>query len=94
MIPDCNESGLLPAGVHRATFEEFERRFAYFDASDRRFRIFDKFRDLHSQAKTSGIARRILIGGSFVTSKPEPNDLDCILVLEPAVSGHHLPPMA
>jgi len=93
MIPEFTEAGLLPPGIHRATFEEFERRFAYFDRSDRRFRIFDKLRELHQQAKMSGIVRRILIGGSFVTDKPEPNDFDCILVLDPAIEGHELRPM-
>ena len=28
------------------------------------------------------IVQRVLVAGSFVTAKPEPNDFDCILVLE------------
>lgn len=83
MIPEFTETGLLPPGVHRATFEEFEQRFVYFDRSDRRFRIFDKLRELYQQAQKSGIVKRILIGGSFVADKAEPNDFDCILVLDP-----------
>ena len=92
MIPAFNENGLLPAGVHAATFDEFEQRFVYFDVSDRRYRLFDKLQQLLHQARMSGIVRRILFGGSFVTTKPEPNDFDCIIVLDPSVIGHELGP--
>ena len=92
MIPGFGANGLLPEGVHHATLEEFEQRFAYFDVSDRRFRLFDKLRELYHQARGSGIVRRILVGGSFVTSKPEPNDFDCVLVLDSAVRGNDLRP--
>jgi hypothetical protein len=34
----------------------------------------------------------MIIGGSFVTAKPQPNDFDCILVLDPFILGHDLPP--
>lgn len=93
MIPDFTEDGLLPAGVHRASLAEFERRFSYFKISDRRFRLFDKLHELHRQAKSSGIVRRILVGGSFVTTKSEPNDFDCIIVLDPAIWERDLRPM-
>jgi hypothetical protein len=36
--------------------------------------------------------KRFLIGGSFVTSKPEPNDFDCILVLNSSFEWHDCPP--
>jgi hypothetical protein len=92
MLPPFTEHGLLPPGVYRASFEEFEQRFIYFDRSDRRFRLFERFRELHRQAKGSGIVQRILVGGSFVTSKAEPNDFDCILVVDPAVQNRNLLP--
>jgi Family of unknown function (DUF6932) len=93
MLPSFTEHGLLPPGVHRVSMEEFERRFIYFDRSDRRFRLFHQFRELHRQAKSCGIVQRILVGGSLVTSKPEPNDFDCILVVDPAVQNRNLLPM-
>jgi hypothetical protein len=93
MLPAFTENGLLPSGVHRATLEEFEQRFVYFDKSDRRFRLYDKFRDLYQQAKGSGIVRRILVGGSFVSSKSEPNDFDCIVVFDPSIEGRELRPL-
>lgn len=93
MLPEFTEIGLLPEGLHGATLDEFEQRFVYFDVSDRRFRLFDKLQELYHQARNSGIVRRILVGGSFVTSKPEPNDFDCIIVLDPSVMEHDLRPM-
>jgi hypothetical protein len=73
--------------------EEFEKRFVYFDRSDRRFRIFIKLRELYHEARRSGIAKRFLVGGSFVTAKAEPNDFDCILVLDRTVIDRDLRPM-
>ena len=32
-------------------------------------------------ARSSGIVDRLVLGGSFVTSKPEPNDIDIVIVL-------------
>ena len=93
MLPDFTEDGLLPEGIHRATFDEFEKRFVYFDRSDRRFRVFDKLWELYHEARRSGIVKRFLVGGSFVTSKPEPNDFDCILVLDPSMQQHELKPI-
>jgi len=31
--------------------------------------------------RRSGIVERLVIGGSFVTSKSEPNDIDIVIVL-------------
>ena len=93
MLPDFTEDGFLPAGVHPTSFAEFEKRFVYFGRSDRRFRVFDSLRELYRQASRSGIVKRFLVGGSFVTSKPDPNDFDCILVLEPSIRGRDLKPL-
>jgi hypothetical protein len=92
MLPDFTENGLLPEGRHLSTFKHFETRFVYFDMSDQRFRLFEKLRELYLEAKRSGIVKRFLVGGSVVTSKAEPNDFDCILVLDPSIELHNLPP--
>jgi hypothetical protein len=47
---------------------------------------------LFDQAGRSGIVKRILIAGSFVSAKPEPNDFDCIVVLDPSIVGKPLQP--
>jgi hypothetical protein len=92
MIPAFTEQGFLPPGMHQATVEEFKQRFVVFQRSDRRFQIFVSLEKLFDQAARSGIAKRIIMAGSFVTAKPEPNDLDCIIVLDPAIIGISLQP--
>lgn len=92
MIPALTDQGFLPPGKHQATLEEFKERFVVFQHSDRRFRIFEHLQKLFDHAARSGIVRRIVVAGSFVTAKPEPNDFDCIVVLNPAIVGKPLRP--
>jgi hypothetical protein len=92
MLPEFTEDGLLPPGIHRATLEEFIERFAVFSRSDRRFQIIKQIETLIAEAKRSGIVRGVLMAGSYVTSKAEPNDFDCILVLDQSVLGTTLAP--
>jgi hypothetical protein len=72
MIPSFKKSGLLPTGIHFATWVEFEKRFA----SNR-----------HRQILMAGLRKglkilqhygctEVYIGGSFVTSNLEPGDID------------------
>ena len=93
MLPDFTEQGLLPPGIHRTTMGEFRPRFVYFDRSDRRYRLSEKLQELYLQASRSGIVKRFVVGGSFITSQPEPNDFDCILVFDPMVRSRDLLPM-
>jgi hypothetical protein len=92
MLPEFGDDGSLPAGVHIASQQEFENRFAVFNRSDRRFRIYDRLRRLFDEARKSGIVKRVIVGGSFVTDKAEPNDFDCILVLDASAAGRALLP--
>jgi hypothetical protein len=76
MIPDFVDVGgpwrVLPLGVHDATMEEVEARFA---ASDQRKRIFSGFRNGVTALRRAG-CRRVFLDGSFVTEKPIPGDFD------------------
>ncbi len=92
MIPDFNQHGLLPLGVHRADQSEFKARFAIFNLSNRRLRVYEQLERLLDEASRAALVKRVIVGGSFVTSKAEPNDFDCILVLDPAIVGTTLRP--
>jgi hypothetical protein len=76
MIPKFVDIGgpwrVLPPGVHEATLEEIEARFA---TSDRRRRIFSGFINGVTALRKAG-CRRIFLNGSFVTEKPIPADFD------------------
>jgi len=39
-IPDLNEDGLLPEGIHEASLEEVRERFGRFQRTDRRPDLF------------------------------------------------------
>ncbi len=80
-IPDLTVDGLLPPGVHDCTFEEVERSFGGFNRTDRRPVLWEKFSAFHEEARKTGLVVAILINGSFVTAKPDPNDIDIIVVV-------------
>ena len=76
MIPDFVDIdslwSVLPHGVHEATLEEVEARFA---TSTHRKHLFSGFKDGAMLLHKAG-CRRILLDGSFVTAKPIPGDYD------------------
>lgn len=75
MLPSFDSNGPLPPGIHKASAEELEERFGIFVISDRRLRLFGKLKQLMALCRASGIVEKILLGGSFVTAKPDPNDM-------------------
>ena len=77
MIPDFNDDGYLPAGIHPATLEEIAVRFGQ-EPELRRVQM-DSLRWLVDLAKRVGI-QRLIVNGSFVSDKWEPNDIDCVLL--------------
>ncbi|MDP6355514.1 MAG: hypothetical protein QF473_10455 [Planctomycetota bacterium] len=92
VIPEFNEWGFLPEGIHQTSLDEFKERFAIFAGSDRRFRLFEQLERLIIDAQRSGIVRRVLVAGSFVSAKPAPNDFDSILILRTDIFDKALKP--
>ena len=80
-IPDFDERGLLPAGVHDCTVAEIAARFGVFQSSDQRPRLMAKLMEFLEEVRASGIVREVLVDGSFVTAAPGPNDVDLIMVV-------------
>src|SRR4051794_3951055 len=80
-IPRLDEHGFLPPGVHDCTLEEIKERFAVFQESDRRPTLFRKLENLVAEIRVTNMARWLVIDGSFVTAKADPNDIDLILVI-------------
>ena len=79
MLPAFNQDGNLPEGVHRATEAEVLSRFA--TTSARRKWLGERLRNLLKMARATGKLERVVLWGSFVTSKESPNDLDVLLVM-------------
>src|SRR5437773_1329485 len=78
MIPACSDDGYLPPGIHRATLEEIAIRFG--QESELRQVQMESLRWLVELARRAGVLR-IVVNGSFVTDKLEPNDVDCVLLI-------------
>lgn len=80
MIPDFNDDGYLPPGVHPATLDELADRFGR--ESEVRHVQLESVRWLVDLARRTG-AQRLIVNGSFVTDVLEPNDVDCVLLVGP-----------
>src|SRR5437588_12234098 len=80
MIPNFNDEGYLPLGIHRATLEEITARLG--QESEVRQVQMESLRWLVDLAWRTGV-QRIVVNGSFVTDKLEPNDVDCVLLIGP-----------
>jgi hypothetical protein len=77
-IPDFRADGFLPEGVHDATIDEVVARFGA--QNERRRRLAAQLVQWIDLSKAVGIIR-ILVAGSFVTSKARPVDLDAVVLL-------------
>jgi predicted nucleotidyltransferase len=78
-LPDFNEVGDLPEGVHRATVDEVAARFG--GQSARRHPITERLLRIHQTAAATGKLDRLIIFGSYVSNKQSPNDVDIVLVM-------------
>jgi hypothetical protein len=72
MIPEFDENGNLPPGVHWVEWEEFDERFNY---NSTRQRLIDGLRLAMTHLSAAG-CRTIYVDGSFTTNKEKPGDFD------------------
>jgi hypothetical protein len=79
MIPPFDHSGYLPPGIHPATLSEIAARFG--TASEVRRAQMESVAWMVPVAARAGI-KRVILNGSFVTAIMEPNDVDCVLLVE------------
>jgi hypothetical protein len=75
-IPPFRDDGYLPIGVHRST--EAEVTFRFGSQGRRRRRLVVRLRRWIQLGRAIG-AQRLLVDGSFVTAKLEPNDIDAVM---------------
>lgn len=93
-IPNRNEAGLLPVGIHDCTFAELEAAFGQNPwvqdpqsesrrelLCPRRSSLCARLQAYLEELRRVGIDAEVLVDGSFVTAKPDPNDIDRIVVL-------------
>jgi hypothetical protein len=79
-LPPFNESGDLPVGVHRADLHEIGQRLGA--ATPQRRRVFLRLERILAVARSTGHLLRMIVFGSFVTRKSDPNDVDVFLLMD------------
>jgi hypothetical protein len=72
VLPEFTEAGLLPPGLHRASWEEVSARFG---GTRKRTRLLEGLLRVAINLRDAG-AVTLWLDGSFTTSKPNPNDFD------------------
>ncbi len=79
-LPAFTELDELPPGIHPATLREVRTRFGV--GSPQRRVMGGRLERIHQLAQATGHLARFVIFGSFVTAKPDPNDVDIFLLME------------
>jgi hypothetical protein len=77
VLPDLDHNGNLPPGIHRATAEEVAARFG--TGSPEREVETTELIEFVNWAREAGLGR-LLVDGSYVTSKQMPNDVDVVIL--------------
>ena len=76
-IPPLSDDGHLPHGEHQCSLVEVEGSFAH---NCHRRVLFRNLKKLLDELLLEGYKLTLFIGGSFVTIKEEPNDIDISVV--------------
>jgi hypothetical protein len=78
-IPLFTEEGDLPVGIYQANIDEVVAHFG--SGSEKRKAVTKDLLIIYHLAQATGKLLRLIIFGSYVTIKPEPNDIDIILIV-------------
>ena len=79
-LPNLNDAGELPEGVHQATIDEVIAQFS--SGTSQREIVTERLQRIYQLAKGTGNLQRLIIFGSYITAKPEPNDVDVVLIFD------------
>jgi hypothetical protein len=88
-LPEFNANGDLPPDVYPATMKEVTARFG--GSTTTRRRCTRNLKHIYELAKATGELERFIVFGSYVTSKPAPNDVDVIMVMSDAFDPARVP---
>lgn len=81
-LPNFEDDGDLPVGVHTALLSEILDRFGSHGAG--RIAIGIRLKRIYDMAIGTGHVRRFVVFGSFITAEEIPNDVDVFLVMDDA----------
>lgn len=83
-IPALRDDGNLPDGKHVTTLKDIQATYV---TNSCRQRIWDNFLLWLSEARRHFVVEKLWVGGSFVTEKAEPSDIDVTVWLSGESSG-------
>lgn len=81
-LPEFNKAGDLPPDVYQATLDAVLERFG--GGSVQRRIVAQRLVRIHELAVGTGMVRRFIIFGSFITAQVAPNDVDVFLLMDDA----------
>jgi hypothetical protein len=79
-LPPFDEHGNLPAEIFPVSLSEAIEHFGR--SSVRREMISTRLERIHEIATATGHLKRFIVFGSFVTAKPDPNDIDVFIIMD------------
>ena len=83
MIPQLTTTGYVPAGRYLCDLEEIEKRFVdSYQNSSTRAGIWDEFQQFLGELQRIIPVCAIWIGGSFISEKNNPADIDLLLIVD------------
>lgn len=77
-IPDWNEYGLLPEGIHDCEVVEIEDRLGF---NNHRLALVEGLRRTFDWLGTMPPIDCLIVDGSFVTDKEQPSDIDAVAMI-------------
>jgi hypothetical protein len=80
-LPEFRDDGWLPEGHHTCSWEEIIEKFGDHTGS-RRERVLHGLLDWRDRAREKGVSGWLVLNGSFVSAKENPNDFDTIFVFD------------
>jgi predicted nucleotidyltransferase len=78
--PQFSDHGDLPPGIHQSTLSDVIEYFG--KGSFQRAIVSARLHRIYSLAIETGHVSRFIIFGSFVTNKPDPQDIDIFLLMD------------
>ena len=77
-LPNLNDAGELPIGIHQATIDEVIAQFG--SGTLQREIVTARLQRIYQLAKNTGSLQQLIIFGSYITAKSEPNDVDVVII--------------
>ena len=87
-LPPFTDTGELPVGIHPATLAEVVQQLG--TGTPQRQAVSGRLERICRVAFGTGHVAHLIVFGSFVTSKPEPNDVDVFILMEDTFDATNL----